>query len=148
MCCLSKPDDRPELDGIRNKWVTPKELIKVQSFWNSFFYIYWILSFFRDLFCLFWELWVTVTVSLIWPMYWQWFLRSWRRRASTCSLQKTPPNMSAFRTRSEKELVQHWWFHKTFVSRIHVNVIKIFSINMSKKKKSLYLLIMISIIFT
>ncbi|XP_061178031.1 dynein axonemal intermediate chain 7 homolog isoform X2 [Saccostrea echinata] len=31
MCCLSKPDDRPELDGIRNKWVTPKELITIMK---------------------------------------------------------------------------------------------------------------------
>lgn len=31
MCCLSKPDDRPELDGIRNKWVTPKELVKIMK---------------------------------------------------------------------------------------------------------------------
>lgn len=31
MCCLSKykPDERPELDHIMNKWVTPKELIKL-----------------------------------------------------------------------------------------------------------------------
>ena len=29
MCCLSKPDDRRELEKIRNKWMTPKELIKV-----------------------------------------------------------------------------------------------------------------------
>ena len=29
MCCLSKPDDRSELEKIRNKWMTPKELIKV-----------------------------------------------------------------------------------------------------------------------
>ena len=29
MCCLSKPDDRPELEKIRNQWMTPKELIKV-----------------------------------------------------------------------------------------------------------------------
>lgn len=28
MCCLSKPDDKPELEKIRNKWMTPKELIK------------------------------------------------------------------------------------------------------------------------
>jgi len=32
MCCLSKykPEDRPELDHIMNKWVTPKELVKVR----------------------------------------------------------------------------------------------------------------------
>ena len=32
MCCLSKykPEDRPELDHIVNKWVTPKELVKVR----------------------------------------------------------------------------------------------------------------------
>ncbi|CAG2234316.1 CASC1 [Mytilus edulis] len=31
MCCLSKykPEERPELDHIMNKWVTPKELIKL-----------------------------------------------------------------------------------------------------------------------
>lgn len=29
MCCLSKFDDRFELDGIRNKWVIFKEFIKV-----------------------------------------------------------------------------------------------------------------------
>ncbi|XP_048780286.1 dynein axonemal intermediate chain 7 homolog isoform X2 [Ostrea edulis] len=31
MCCLSKPDDKPELEGIRNKWVTPKELVKIMK---------------------------------------------------------------------------------------------------------------------
>ncbi|XP_021353310.1 axonemal 84 kDa protein-like isoform X3 [Mizuhopecten yessoensis] len=29
VCCLSKPEDRPELDKIRNVWVTPQELVKV-----------------------------------------------------------------------------------------------------------------------
>ncbi|KAL5006456.1 hypothetical protein ScPMuIL_015262 [Solemya velum] len=28
MCCLSKPDDKPELDHLRMKWLTPKELIR------------------------------------------------------------------------------------------------------------------------
>ncbi|KAK3104097.1 hypothetical protein FSP39_024384 [Pinctada imbricata] len=31
LCCLSKPEDRPELDKIRNKWVTPKELTKLMK---------------------------------------------------------------------------------------------------------------------
>ena len=31
MCCLSKPDDKPELDAIRNKWMTPKDLIRVNT---------------------------------------------------------------------------------------------------------------------
>ncbi|XP_033752163.1 LOW QUALITY PROTEIN: axonemal 84 kDa protein-like [Pecten maximus] len=29
VCCLSKPEDRPELDKIRNVWVTPMELVKM-----------------------------------------------------------------------------------------------------------------------
>ncbi|KAK3598788.1 hypothetical protein CHS0354_020899 [Potamilus streckersoni] len=29
MCCLSRPDNKPELESIRNKWVTPKELVKM-----------------------------------------------------------------------------------------------------------------------
>ncbi|KAL3842016.1 hypothetical protein ACJMK2_020088 [Sinanodonta woodiana] len=29
MCCLSRPDNKLELESIRNKWVTPKELIKM-----------------------------------------------------------------------------------------------------------------------
>lgn len=55
--------------------------------------------------------------------------------------------MSAFRTRSEKELDNKSNIDD-FIKLYMINVIKIFSINMSKEKKSLYLLIMISIIFT
>ncbi|KAL3842018.1 hypothetical protein ACJMK2_020090 [Sinanodonta woodiana] len=29
MCCLSRPNDKPELESIRKKWVTPKELVKM-----------------------------------------------------------------------------------------------------------------------
>lgn len=55
MCCLSKPDDRPELDGIRNKWVTPKELIKVWTGVNEipFLHLLNIVIFFRDFFAYF-----------------------------------------------------------------------------------------------
>ncbi|KAL4224695.1 Protein casc1 [Mactra antiquata] len=28
MCCLSKPDDKPELEHLKKKWMTPKDLIK------------------------------------------------------------------------------------------------------------------------
>ncbi|XP_052797424.1 dynein axonemal intermediate chain 7 homolog isoform X1 [Mya arenaria] len=28
MCCLSKPDDKPELEHIKGRWLTPKDLIK------------------------------------------------------------------------------------------------------------------------
>ena len=33
MCCLNKPDDRLELEGVLKKWMTPKELIRVNDYY-------------------------------------------------------------------------------------------------------------------
>lgn len=35
MCCLSKPDDKPELEHIRKKWMTPQAFIKVTLYRSS-----------------------------------------------------------------------------------------------------------------
>ncbi|XP_059174168.1 dynein axonemal intermediate chain 7 homolog isoform X3 [Physella acuta] len=31
LCCLSQPKDKPELESIRDKWVTPQELVKIMK---------------------------------------------------------------------------------------------------------------------
>ena len=39
LCCLSKPEDKPELDHIRKKWMTPSELVRVSIHLSSVHYL-------------------------------------------------------------------------------------------------------------